>query len=299
MMANEKQNAFVFYLRTLVYTWMALAVRVIALAPLACLFVFDDWKRALAVLCPVLVIFVVLPLRYSFAQAMTEQPRRFSFDTAFSFSRYGQKLKEGLVHILHVLKWGIPMAILLALGYYWYSEVDYLDMYLTVDELGNTCAQLFGMETANNFMLGVGAVMALFGLGVLIWMWGATRNSASRYLWAITVENGSKPHAEMRRRLKGRRLAQLAVAIINLILWVPFLCAAVCAAKSAASDLSTMLMMAITTGALPKMEIVGAAVPVAGAFAVLYLPLLPLRRWNTAAFALRKPRAKADKKVSA
>jgi len=40
-------------------------------------------------------------------------------------------------------------------------------------------------------------------------------------------------------------------------------------------------------------------VPVAGAFIALYLPLLPLRRWNTAAFAMRKPHVKAEKKVSA
>lgn len=294
MTANGKQNAFVFYLRTLVYTLMALALRLIAAAPLACLVLFEGWQRWLAVLCPVLMIFVVLPLRYSFAHAMTEQPRRFSFDTAFSFSRYGEKLKEGLLHALHVIKWGIPMAALLAGAYYCYTAVDALTMFQTVNELGNGCAQLFGLSTANNFMLGVGVVGAVLGLGVVIWLWSVVRNSAGRYLWAISANR-----AEMRSRLKGRRIMQLCVAVVNLILWIPFLYASICAVKGALSDVSTMLMMAITTGSLPKTDLISAAVPVALAFVGLYLPLLPLRRWNTAAFAMRKPRVKADKKVSA
>ena len=104
---------------------------------------------------------------------------------------------------------------------------------------------------------------------------------------------------EMRRRLQGRRLKQLGIAILNLILWIPFLYVSAGALKGAVSDASTMLMMAITTGQLPTADLVAAAVPVAGAFALLYLPLAPLRRWNTAAFAARKPRIKAEKKVAA
>ena len=71
------------------------------------------------------------------------------------------------------------------------------------------------------------------------------------------------------------------------------------ALKGALSDTSTLLMMAVANGALPKLDLVSAALPAAAAFVGLYLPLLPLRRWNTAAFAMGKPRVKADKKVSA
>jgi len=294
MTETGKQKAFVFYVRTLVYTLIALALRAAVIAPLACLFVFDGWKRGLALVCPLLAVFVVLPLRYSFAQAMTQSPRRFSFDAAFSFSRYGEKLKEGLLHALHVIKWGIPMAALLAGAYYCYTAVDALTIFQTINDLGNGCAQLFGLSTANNFMLGIGVVGAVLGLGVLIWMWGVARNSANRYLWAVSANR-----AEIRSRLKGRRLMQLLTAIVNLLLWVPFLMVSACAVKNALSDASTMLMMAITTGSLPKLDLVSAALPVALAFMGLYLPLLPMRRWNTAAFAMRKPRAKADKKVSA
>lgn len=316
MTANGKQNAFVFYVRTLIYTLMALGLRLIAAAPLTCLFVFDDWKRWLAALCPVMVILGLLPLRYSFAQAMTAKPRHFSFDTAFSFSHYGEKLREALIHDLHVIKWGIPLAIMLAAAGYAYTQVDALTLFQTINDLGNFCGEalakaagwlagLTGADSvavvtnANNFMLGVMAVAAVFGLGVLIWLWGAVRNSASRYIWAVAASTDRVPHAEMRRRLQGRRLKQLGLAILNLILWIPFLYVSAGALKGAVSDASTMIMMAITTGQLPTADLVAAAVPVAGAFALLYLPLVPLRRWNTAAFAARKPRIKAEKKVSA
>ncbi len=314
MTAQGKQNALVYYVRMLVYTLLALVLRVIALAPAACLFVCEGWQRWLAVLCPLLLILVILPLRWSFAQAITVRPRCFSFDTAFSFSNYGEKLKEGLIHALNVIKWGIPLAAMFAGAYYCYTQVDALTLFQTINELGNACAQfltgaanwaagLIGGEaivvSSNNFMLGVGAVAAVFGLGALIWLWGAVRNSASRYIWAIAASTDRVPRAEMRRRLQDRRLRQLGIALINLILWLPFLYVAFSAAKTAVSDLSTMLMMAITTGQLPTVDLIAVAMPVAGAFVALYLPLLPLRRWNTAAFALRKRRVKTEKKVSA
>ena len=295
----KKQNAFVFYVRMLAYTLIALALRAAVLAPLACLFVCEGWMRALAALCPALAVLVVLPLRASFAQAMMQKPRSFSFDTAFSFANYGQKLRLGLLSVLRVILWSIPMALLLAGAYYCYTMVDALTIFQTINDLGNNCAQLLKLSTVNNFLLGVGVVGAALGLGALVWMWGVMRGSANRYIWAEAISTDRIPRAEIRRRLHGRRLAQLGVAIVNLILWLPFLMTVGCALKGAVSDASTLLMMAITTGELPKLDLISAAVPVAGAFALLYLPLLPLRRWNTAAFAARKPRVKMEKKAEA
>lgn len=295
----KKQNAFVFYVRMLAYTLIALALRAVVAAPVACLFVFEDWKRILAVLCPVLAVLVVLPLRASFAQTMMSGTRHFGFDAAFSFDHYGQKLRQGLLHALHIALWGIPTALMAAGMYYCYTMVDALTIFQTINDLGNGCAQLLNLTTANNFMLGVGAVGAVLGLGVLIWLLGIARCSANRYLWAQAIRTNGNPRTEIRRRLKGRRLAQLGVAIVNLILWIPFLLVSACALKNAFSDASTMLMMAITTGVLPKLDLISTVMPVAAAFVLLYLPLLPLRRWNTAAFAARKPRVKAEKKAEA
>ena len=54
MTETKKQNAIVFYVRMLAYALIGLALRVAVLLPLASLFVFEGWMRALALLCPVL-----------------------------------------------------------------------------------------------------------------------------------------------------------------------------------------------------------------------------------------------------
>ena len=278
---------------------MACALRVIALAPLSCLILCDGLLKGLALLCPVLYVLLVMPLRYSFAEAMMQTPRYFSFDKAFSLNRYGAKIAAGLKHALCVVLWGIPMAALLGGVYYCYTSIDALTIFQSIDELGNSCAQLLGLSTANNFMLGLSAVGAGLGLGVVIWAWGVARLSANRFIWADAEKTDRIPRLAIRRRLKGRRIAQLGVALVNLALLVPFLCVVGCALKNTVSDVSTLLMMAITTGVLPKLDLVKAAAPVAAAFVGLYLPLLPLRRWMVAAFAARKAATKAEKKVSA
>ena len=87
----------------------ALLLRLLALAPLCALLVFPHGSalRWLALLCPALLIFLVLPLRFSFAQALVQsgKDRRFSFDVALNTADYGEKLGESLVHALNVAKW--------------------------------------------------------------------------------------------------------------------------------------------------------------------------------------------------
>ena len=59
-----KHNPLTFYLRMLLYMFVALLLRLLALAPLACLFVFPAGSplKLLALLCPVLLVLLVLPL---------------------------------------------------------------------------------------------------------------------------------------------------------------------------------------------------------------------------------------------
>lgn len=287
MSANGKQNAFVFYVSLLVYTVIAFVLRAAALASLACLFVFEGWQRWLALLCPVMILFVILPLRTAFAQTMVQRPRRFSFGRAFCLKGYWGRVGSEWLHALHVLKWGIPFAALLGAAGYAYTSIDALTLFQFINDLGNSCAELLGLDTFNNFMVGIDAVGAVYGLGLLVWLLGAVRNSAGRYVRAYALERGLEPRREIRRALRGRRIPQLGTAIVNAILWMPFLYVIGGAVKTTVSDVSTLLMMAITTGKLPALDLMGAAVPVAAAFAGLYLTILPLRRWNTAAFALR------------
>lgn len=298
MSANGKQNAFVFYVSLLAYAVIAVLLRTVALAPLACLFVMEGCGRWLSILSPMIILFVILPLRTSFAQAMMQHPRRFSFCKAFCLKGYWGRLGSELMHVLHVLKWGIPFAALVGAAGYAYTSIDALTLFQSINDLGNRCAEIFKVNTVNNFMLGIYAVAAVYGLGLLVWLLGAVRNSASRYLRAYAVERGIDLRSASKRALRGRRLAQLGVALINLILWAPFLYVIGDALKMTVSDLSTVLMMATTTGRMPALDLMAAAVPAAAAFAGLYLTLLPIRRWNTASFVLRGCE-KADRKVEA
>ena len=116
-----KHNPLTFYLRMLLYMFIALFLRVVTFLPLCALFVFPAGSplKWLALLCPALLFFFLLPLRYSFADALVQRPRqrRFSFDTALSMGNYGEKLAESLLHAVNVIKWGIPLFAMLTYCY--------------------------------------------------------------------------------------------------------------------------------------------------------------------------------------
>lgn len=291
----NKQSPVVFYLWMLLYMLCALLVRVVTFAPLAAV-MQEGGVRFAALLCPALLLFVVLPLRYSFAEALVQNAgeRRFCLKKAFNFSHYGEKLAESLLHAVRVLLWGIPLAALMVYAMYWYNDVDALTMLQSITSLGAGWASIrvsignfFGGDAvvpANTMMDGMFVIAMVVALAVLIWLYGAVRNSACRYSWVLATRNDRAPRKELRRRLSGRRFQQLGVAIVNLILFVPFVLVAVLTLKGVVSDVSTVLMMAITTGKMPAMDLAGAVVPLAAAFFGLYMTLLPVRRWLTARF---------------
>lgn len=70
---------------------------------------------------------------------------------------------------------------------------------------------LFGhlpLETVEgSYMEGLYALLALAGLGLLILLYGAVRNSATRYIWAVANREDRSVRREIRRRLRGRRCA--------------------------------------------------------------------------------------------
>lgn len=306
---TQKHNPVVYYLRVLVYMLLALVLRVIAFAPLCCLVLDSFWKH-LWVLCPVMLIFVVLPQRFSFAQALVygREDRTFSIKKAFCPCDYTEKLREALLHAFHVLKWGLPMVALGVCAYVWYTQVDAITVIRSVTELGVwasgvwcSVANFFGADLApvvNGLMEGLYVVLGVVALAALIWIVGVVRNSASRYIWAIAARNDRVPSAERRRRLRGRRLGQLAAALINLLLLVPFLAVAAMQFGNLVSDLSGQLMM-VMMGSMPKMDLSGAVRPLIVAFAGLYLPLLPIRRMITASFACGEKKQKAHASAEA
>lgn len=310
-----QQSPLTFYLRTLLYAIIGLFLRVLTFAPLACLaFPAESPWRYLAILCPVLFLFLLLPLRFSFADALVQDghKRYFSFDTALSLSRYGEKLGESLLHALNVLKWGIPLALLLVYYFYCYSTMDVLSLFRSIPQLGTTATtiwygianfflHLFGSSetlvvTGTQWTNGLYVILGGVGLGLLVMLYGAMRNSATRYIWALASHTERNLRSETRRRLRGRRGRQFLMAMVNLVLWVPFGVALFPVLTDVAADLSTALMNSLTTGKLNLPDLSSALAPLLFAFFVLYLPLLPVRRYLSAFFATKRIRHAAPKK---
>lgn len=302
---NVHNNPITFYIRSLLYMFLALLIRLLTLLPLGALLIFpaeSPWRWA-ALLCPVLILFVVLPLRFSFAQTMVrgEDDRRFSFDVAMSLSDYGEKLGESLLHALHLLLWGIPLIGMLLGVRYYYNNVDMITLMQGISDTGAAITTvLYGI--ANFFigifngtllvpngglMEGLYTVLAVLGVGVLILLWGMVRNGAFRFVWALALKTDKSPHAEARRRLRGRRWKQMGVAMINLLLWAPALYITITTMKDVLGNVSDALFNLVSTEQLDLPEMTGAIKPLLFAFFVCYMPLLPIRRALTSYFAVR------------
>ena len=308
-----RHNPLTFYLRTLLYMFVALLLRVVTFAPLVSLFIFKSgsYLRYLAVLCPVLFIFFLLPLRFSFAQALVQKKpaRFFSFDRALSMRRYGEKLGRSLLHLLSVLKWAIPLLAVLGLCAFSFDSNDvnkWFDAFMSLGKTGMfyfvSITRIFGANTAEGLEQSGGLIeglivfAAIIGVFVLILLYGVMRNSAYRYIWAASVADSRNPRAEARLRLRGRRLKQLGVALLNLVLLLPCLIGLHRYFGSTISDVSTTLMALNVSKVLDLLDIGTALAPLIFVFVCLYLPFLPLRRILTAYFATKhlRPRPAAD-----
>lgn len=361
---NKRHNPLTFYIRVFMYMFVALLSRIICFVPLAALFIFEEGSklRWLALLCPLLLFFVVMPLRYSFAEALVQKrgSRYFSYDKAFSFSSYGAKLCEGMLHILSVLKWALPFVPIV-----WYAKKCYDEMFFTEilqsltdlgakakeiwDSVANFFLKLFGQAPlaapAGGIMEGIYVVLGVIGLALLIFLIGVMRNSATRYIWAVakrdhislkikinkrgcifsvialfvaiilgilsvsfprlSVLNFLKWIAdtavwyapwyglyrpEVRRRLRGRRFTQLLVALMNLVLLLPFFAIVYLCFKPMITELSGSLLNLMMGQKVDIAVDMKNILIVVGAFFGVYMTLLPARRILTAFFASRKLR---------
>ncbi len=310
---RQKQNPMAFYLNMLLYMFLALLMRLAAFAPLVSLFVFeqDSSWRYLALLCPALLVFFVLPLRFSFAEALVQEPgqRRFSLSRAFGFRMYGEKLAESILHAVNLIKWGIPLAAMLVYGFLYYQSTDAFTVLAAVRVLGQRSVEIWN-SIANFFIelfggtnpltytgdLGEGIAMlaGLLGLGILIWLCGMVRNSTTRYIWVLATHADRSPRVEIRRRLIGRRFRQLMVALLNLVLWAPFAVLAYLTVKDIIPSILNNLLTIVMSDGLSRYDFSNIWKPLALIFLCLYMPILPIRRYITAAFAVhgtqyRKP----------
>ena len=301
-----KHNPVTFYFRTLLYMFIGLLLRIAAFLPLVCLFVFPGGSvfRYGALLCPALLLFLILPLRFSFAEAMTEylHTQYFSFNTALSTDRYTEKLTGGLFYLLSIAKWAIPLVAFLGYIYWMLSAANATFVLEAISGIGKSVTaivmyvvvfvqNLFGnastTKAAGGMVEGFYTLFAAIGLGGLIWLIGIVRNSASRYLRASTQQEGHRYCRETNRCVSERRGKQFLVAMLNMVVLLPFLYVAATSLRGTASDLAMAGLAAISTKTLAVPDFAAAAAPLFFAFLGIYMPLLPVRRYCTAAFAVK------------
>lgn len=308
--SSGAQNLILYYLSALVYVFLAALMYLAALAPLGALFLFAEESalRYLALLSPLLFILIVLPLRFSLAQALCGRfhNRPFSLKTAFSFSLYGEKVAEGVLYLLHLLKWAIPLIVFMGAAYMLlFDALAFTEPVINITALGETVtnvwhgvgnffAGIFGGEPntlPGGFGEGLVTLLAIAGLCLLILLFGVVRNSAYRYVWAEATELDKNPRFEARRSLRGRRFQQLGVALVNLLLLSPVMIVLynTFAPREALTDITLRAMdlltgeAALSVSALPFGKI-------AVVFFACWLPLTPVRRFITAGFATARLR---------
>ncbi len=310
-MNQTRQNPVMFYLRTLTYMLIALSLRLVMLAPLMLLMqpAGSPWRWG-ALLCPLMLLFVVLPMRYSFADALVQKPRQrcFSFDLALGTEHYGEKLGESLLHALSVAKWGLPLVGVIAFAgwYYLYPmEENPAELMNVLNAMGQWAAGLW--YSIVDFFVGLqggipdvhlqgGWVEGLYVVGIvlaiclLILLYGVVRNSCNRYIWVAATRDERMPRTEIRRRMRGRRWKQLLVALGNLVLLAPWLVVVGIHLKEAFAPAMELLGGWLVMGDVMTMDLSGLIMPLVLAFLLLYLPLLPVRRILTAAFSTARKR---------
>lgn len=317
---NKKQSYPAFYLSMIHYMIISLVIRAIAFAPLAALLLCSGAMKAIALLCPILVVTLVLPRRFSFADALVQdssKERYFDLTKALSFDNYLEKLRLSLLHAVKVALWGIPMFALVAYFYHLYVGVDIMTLLAMLKKAGmlliepgkciaNFFRGIFGQPAleyanVNSMAEGITVVMLLIGIAGLIWLFGACLNSPYRYLWAMSKHGNTSLKETVKNQLQGRFWKRVAAMLINLALVLPFLLVSWFLAKDTITDLSKNLINYMVSRSLPIAELAKLEVPLGVSFLLLYFVLIPARRYLTCRFATmsqrhRAPAAKKGKK---
>ena len=313
--SGPRQSGIVFYLAMVADKLLMVVLGVLCLSPL-CL-VKLCWGSPLVwlgLLCLPLLLLVMVPLRYSFADALVqprENSRHFSLAKAFNLrDGYGEKLHFGLLNLLRNLLWGIPTLGLLGYCGWWgitnYYGTNVLTMMSSLEELGqvkytvmNFFLRLFGQAEvtvpahtlADSFVV----VGAAFLLTLVIWFFGACRNAGYRYVWAWSRQQGCSFSQGYQKQIKGRRGGHALVCLMNLVLWIPFLLVVYFSFKPVLSDLSQNFLEYVMTKSFPLKEIATSLLPAALAYVFLYLFVLPARNWLNARFFSASPRREVRK----
>ncbi len=265
------------------FDWLAgilalMAVRALVLLPLLALVCFQkgDPLQLIALLAPVLYMFVVFPLRYSMGEAMEQALDGQAFSTVrlISFRGYGQKMKAVLMQALRLLPWALPLIAGLAAGWYMLYQVeDGTTVLRMIIDLGRVFGKEYGI------MQGMYVIAAFAGLLFLVLLYGMMRNGMLRFVWLSAGKKYTPVRREMLRRLKGRRVGQLLISLMQSVLLLPVLLPAIYMGYRLLREYAKYMRIDLTNLQEPQM-LIGIIL----VFVLLYLPLLPLRKMLQAAY---------------
>ena len=291
------------YISVTGYVFIALLTRPFVLSPLMVLWItpVGGSVQWLAIVCPILIITLVLPQRFSFARAMmaATQGEPFSIRRALRFTGYGAKLKASLSHALRVFLWGVPF--FLTLGLLGYISI-YMDVFAAVRILtavGEIFASVLSAVAGffkdlsggqavmfeGSLLEGVYCILGITLLTYVIFIWGIWRCSLYRYLWALAIAGSGNIHKNMLTSMRISKWKQIGCGIYNLLLWLPSLFFTVLVIASVYQQITTLIYVFFETKVIDPIIFPHETVILVVIGIISHLLILPIRRSKTAHLA--------------
>lgn len=242
-----------------------IALRLLALCPmLALLAPRTSILKYLVLLTPAAIVFGIWPLRSSMAEAMEDfmDGGKFCTRKLVSFDRYGEKLKNALGRAGLVLVWALPLIVALGYIFFAFKGGAEMDAFTALRFVGGIGALIGGSFFEGIILLVIGIMLLALPM-----CYGLCRLSCCRHLWAAGASTDV---------MNGSRLRQLALGVVNTLVLLPFFGLFVWIGLD-------MVNVFLDTFSLPSMT--QYVYIVAGGAALLYLPLMPLRKLSVAYFA--------------
>lgn len=267
------------------YLWVTLAqllLRAIAFSPVIYAGLSKSFFGApkahamgIALLCCVpLYLLLVLPLRYRAGGLLSRMAGCEGPDPSARF--YGAWLAQGLVRLIRVLPWLLPLLAYLG-GFYYYMNVsDFPSFFLMIRSVGG----LLG----GDYLHGTVLLLLLFLLCLLLALWGWHRMMPLFYLPLAPLGQDAR---RLRRVHRARPRLLRSTTLINLLIVLPPLAAALALLASSlvsrmTGDIQMDLMIvlpAVTAFDFPQEDLVRVGLVIL----LLYLPFVVWRKLALAA----------------
>lgn len=242
---------------------LQLVLRLMVAAPL--LFLVTTEVPWLALLCIPMYLLIIPPARQNMAAAMEDAVNGGPLFSAklVSMENYGRKFCQGLKMTGLMMLWALPLLAATGVAVWVYKG----EIPITIPL--NFLINLGG----GSFETGIRNVALIYASTLIPVVLGMAFHSGTRYALALGG----------RKVLRGRRLGVIAVWVVGLLALAPFAAAVgtVCSGFVSAL-LDTLKTFDLSNLTLPSLK--ESAVVLGGAFAVLFLPMMPFKQLMTAVY---------------